>query len=38
MDKYEATIEPWTKARGIDWEIQAEDADVGPFFSLIADD
>ncbi|KAF7978617.1 hypothetical protein HWV62_45362 [Athelia sp. TMB] len=28
MDRYEAAIEPWTKGRGIDWEIQISDEDV----------
>ena len=28
MDRYEAAIEPWTKGRGIDWEIQISELDV----------
>ncbi|KAJ7241451.1 putative oxalocrotonate tautomerase [Mycena rebaudengoi] len=29
MDRYEKAIEPFTKGRGIDWEVQVVDADVG---------
>ena len=28
MDRYEASIEPFTKGRGIDWEIQISECDV----------
>ncbi|KAJ7606646.1 putative oxalocrotonate tautomerase [Roridomyces roridus] len=27
MDRYEAALEPFTKGRGIDWEVQVSDAD-----------
>jgi hypothetical protein len=33
MDRYETALEPFTKARGIDWEIQIVDCDVRPHFS-----
>ena len=28
MDRYEKAIEPFTKGRGVDWEIQVEGCDV----------
>jgi phenylpyruvate tautomerase PptA (4-oxalocrotonate tautomerase family) len=28
MDKYEKAIEPWTKGKGIDWEVQIANMDV----------
>ena len=28
MDRYEKAIEPFTKGRGVDWEVQVEDCDV----------
>ena len=28
MDRYEAALEPFTKGRGIDWEVQVEECDV----------
>jgi hypothetical protein len=31
MDRYEKALEPFTKARGIDWEVQITDADVRNF-------
>lgn len=31
MGLYEKAIEPWTKGRGIDWEIQITDDDVRLF-------
>ncbi|KAJ7438129.1 putative oxalocrotonate tautomerase [Mycena galericulata] len=31
MDRYEQALEPFTKGRGIDWEVQITDADVGFF-------
>ncbi|KAL0571510.1 hypothetical protein V5O48_010460 [Marasmius crinis-equi] len=27
MDKYEKAIEPWTKDKGLDWEVQISNAD-----------
>ncbi|KAJ7430605.1 putative oxalocrotonate tautomerase [Mycena galericulata] len=32
MDRYEKALEPFTKARGIDWEVQVVDCDVGSDF------
>ncbi|KAJ7501920.1 putative oxalocrotonate tautomerase [Mycena galericulata] len=32
MDRYEQALEPFTKGRGIDWEVQITDVDVGFFF------
>ena len=29
MDRYEKALEPFTKGRGVDWEIQVEVCDVG---------
>jgi hypothetical protein len=34
MDRYEKVLEPFIKARGIDWEVQVVDCDVGSDFSL----
>ncbi|KAJ7438117.1 putative oxalocrotonate tautomerase [Mycena galericulata] len=31
MDRYEKALEPFTKGRGINWEVQVTDADVGLF-------
>ena len=28
MDRYEQALEPFTKGRGIDWEVQIEECDV----------
>jgi hypothetical protein len=28
MDEYEKALEPFTKGRGIDWEVQMEECDV----------
>lgn len=28
IDRYEKALAPWTKARGIDWEVQIEQCDV----------
>jgi hypothetical protein len=39
MDRYETALAPFTKARGVDWEVQITDCDVGlnsfhfPFFN-----
>ncbi|KAJ7473714.1 putative oxalocrotonate tautomerase, partial [Mycena galericulata] len=34
VDRYEKALEPLTKARGTDWEVQIVDCDVGSTFSL----
>jgi len=38
MGRYEKALEPFTKGRGIDWEIQVQDCDVSlqivPFWSI----
>ena len=34
MDRYEKALEPFTKARGIDWEVQVEECDVRQFLKL----
>jgi hypothetical protein len=28
MDRYEKALDPFTKGRGIDWEVQVEECDV----------
>ncbi|ESK90080.1 4-oxalocrotonate tautomerase [Moniliophthora roreri MCA 2997] len=33
MDKYEKAIEPWTKGKGIDWEVQIANMDVSNTYS-----
>lgn len=33
MDHYEEVLAPWTKGRGIDWEIQLSEDDVSQDFS-----
>lgn len=34
MNRYEKALEPFTKGRGIDWEVQVQDVDVSPQFAL----
>jgi hypothetical protein len=35
MDTYEQALEPFTKGRGIDWEVQIEECDVGFFIAFL---
>lgn len=35
MDRYEAAIEPFTKGRGIDWEVQIEEVDVSTSLPIL---
>lgn len=35
MDRYEKALEPFTKGRGIDWEIQVTDCDVSRGFACV---
>jgi hypothetical protein len=35
MDRYETALAPFTKARGIDWEVQITDCDVRPHSALL---
>jgi hypothetical protein len=35
MDRYEKALEPFTKGRAIDWEIQIEDCDVSTIPSMV---
>lgn len=36
MDVYEKALEPFTKDRGIDWEVQVEECDVSHLHLCIA--
>jgi len=35
MDTYEKALEPFTKGRSVDWEVQIEECDVGLFVAFL---